>query len=168
MIKNCSVLAHCSFLGSLMCGNLYGFTNSCSIQCCTGDLCNNKTFHYSTTSATATNFGIVETRVNITRTVKSNNATRKPDERSEIPMTSSVSLIQSSMSSEKALTSWTSATISWTSQKSQVATFSSARPAIEPTVEVTAVSGYARRICVKLPVLIVMTILVFGINYNRF
>ena len=163
VLKNCSVLAHCSFLGTLLCDNYYGFTNSCSIQCCTGDLCNNNTFQYSTNSVKPTNFGIVETRVNITRTVISNNASRKPDERSEITMTSSLS-----MSSEKALTSWTSAATSWTSQKSQVAIFSSGRPAIEPTVEVITVSGYARRICVKLSVLMVMTILVFGINYNRF
>jgi len=70
------------------------------------------------------------------------------------------------MSFEKALTSWTSATTSWTSQKSQGAIFSSARPAIEPTIEVKAASGDAKSICVKLPVLMLMTILVFEINHD--
>lgn len=166
--KNCSVLAHCSFIESVLCDNFYRFINSCSIQCCTGDLCNNKTFQYGTTSLTPTNFGSAETRVNVTRTVMSNNATRIPDVTSEITMTSSVSSIRNSITSEKALTSWTSALTSWTSQKSQVAIFSSAPPAIEPTVEVKAGSGDAKRICIKLSVLMLMTILVFGINYERF
>jgi len=166
VLKNCSVLAKCSFLETLICDNFYGFINSCSIECCTGDLCNNKTFQYSKTSVTPTNFGIVETRVNVTRTVVSNNATRKPDDTSEITMTSTVSMIQNSMSFEKALTSWTSVTTSWTSQKSQGAIFSSARPAIEPTIEVKPVSGDAKSICVKLPVLMLMTILVFEINHD--
>ena len=165
--KNCSVLAQCSFLETLMCDNFYGFINSCSIQCCTGDLCNNKTFQYSTTSLTPTNVGIVETRVNVTRTIMSNNATRRPGERSEITLTSSISSIRNTMSSEKALTSWTLATTSWTSPKSQVGIFNSTRPSIEPAVEATAVSGYAKRICAKLTVLMSMTILVFGINYDR-
>lgn len=166
VLKNCSVLAHCSFLETLICDNSYGFINSCSIQCCTGDLCNNKTFQYSTTSVKPTNFGTVETRVNVTRGVMSNNSTRMSDDTSKITMTSSVSSMRNSMSSEKALTSGTSATTSWTSQESQVVIFSSARPAIEATVEVTEVSGDATRICVKLPVVMLMTVLVSGINYH--
>lgn len=168
VLKNCSVLAQCSFLETLICDNFYGFINSCSIQCCTGDLCNNKTFQYSTTSVKPTNFGIVETRVNVTRGVTSNNATRMPDDTSEITPTSSVSLIRKSLSSKKAMTSWTSATTSWTSQENQGAIFSSARPAIEATVEATAASGDAKRICVKLPVVMLMTILVSRINYHSF
>ena len=165
VLKNCSVLAQCSFLETLICNNSDGLINSCSGQCCTGDLCNNKTFQYTVTSVTPTNFGIVERRSNITRTIVSSNATRMPDDTYEITMTSSVSSIRNSMSSEKLLKSWTSATTFWT-QESQGALFSSA--AIEPTVEATAVSGYAKRICAKLLVLVLMTILVSGINYYRF
>ena len=165
--KNCSVLAQCSFLETLICDNFYGFINSCSIQCCAGDLCNNKTFQYSTTSVKPPNFGTVERRVNVTRGVMSNNGTRMPDDTSEITMTSSISSMRNSMPSEKALTSWTSATTSWTSQKSQGTIFSSARPSIEATVEVKAISGDAKKICVKLPVVMLMTILVSGINYHR-
>lgn len=168
VIKNCSVLADCSFIGAVMCSNIYGFVNSCSIQCCTGDLCNNKTFQYSTTSLTPTNFGILETRVNISRTVMPNNATRMPHKTPKITMSSSLSLSRNSVSSEKALTTWSSAATSWTSQKSQVAIFSSAPPVIEPTVGVTTVSGDAEKNSVKLIVLMSMTILVSGINYDRF
>ena len=166
VLKNCSVLAQCSFLETLICDNFYGFINSCSIQCCTGDLCNNKTYQYRTTSVKPTNFGTVEACVNVTRGVVSINATRMPDDTSEITMTSSVSSIRNSLSSEKALTSWTSATTSWTSQESQGAI--STRPAIEATFGVIAVSGDAKRIYVKLPVVMLMTILVSGFNYHRF
>ena len=168
MLKNCSVLAECSFLETLICDNFYGFINSCSIQCCTGDLCNNMTYQYSKTSVKPTNFGTVETRVNVTQGVMSNNTTRIPDDTSEITMTSSVSSVRNSLSSEKAMTSWTSAATSWTSQESQGAILSSARPDIEATFGVIAVSGDAKRIYVKLPVVMLMTILVSGINYHRF
>ena len=169
VIKNCSVLADCSFIGAVMCSNIYGFVNSCSIQCCTGDLCNNKTFQYTTTSTTPTNYRILETRVNITSTVMQNNATRIPHKTPEITLSSSLSLSRNSMSSEKALTSRSSATTAWTSQKSQVAIFSSAPPVIEPTVGVSTGSGDAEKISVsKLTVLMPMTVLVSGINYDRF
>jgi len=166
VLKNCSVLAQCSFLETLICSNFHGLINSCSGQCCTGDLCNNKTFQYSATSVTPMSFGIVQTRSHITRTIVTSNATRMPYDTSEITMTSSVSSIRNSMSSEKALTSWTSAATFWTLQKSQGAILSSAP--IETTVEAAAVSGHSKRICAKLPVLVLITILVSGINSCRF
>jgi len=98
-----------------------------------------------------------------------NNATRIPHKTPEMAMSSSLSLSQNSVSSQKALTSWSSATTAWTSQKlSQVAIFSSAPPVIEPTVGVSTVCGDAEKISVKLTVLMPMTILFSGINYDRF
>lgn len=142
VLKNCSVLAHCSLLETLWCDNSYNFVNSCAIQCCTGDMCNNKTFQYNASSVTQ-----VTPRVNATRTVTL--------------ATSSVSLIRSTVTYERALTSWTSAT-------SQEDIFSSASTAaIEPTVKVIAVSGDAKRIYNQMSVLLLMVILGSGINCKR-
>lgn len=172
VLKNCSVLADCSFLESLLCNNVYNLINSCSIQCCTGDLCNNKTIQNSASSTTRGSTASVETRANVTQTVTranitrtatratmSNNATRTPELTSGINMTSTAPSIRSSTSFERAVTSWTSA-------KSQEAMFSSASPAFEPTVHVRAVSGSTKRIYVQLPVLLLMTILSSGINFK--
>lgn len=163
VLKNCSVLADCSFLESLLCNNFYNLINSCSIQCCTGDLCNNKTIQYSASSTTRGSTASVKTRANATRTVTrvtmSNNATPTPELTSGINMTSSVPLIRSTITHERALPSWTSA-------KGQEAMFSSASPAIEPTVQVRAVSGSAKRIYVHLPSLLLMTILGTGNNFK--
>lgn len=40
-IKNCCILAECWVVKAILCENKHGFVNACSIQCCTGNLCNN-------------------------------------------------------------------------------------------------------------------------------
>lgn len=161
VLKNCTVLAHCSFIGKVLCDNSYNFINSCSIQCCIGDLCNNKTFQYGPSSVTRQSIMSVETRTKVTRSITratmSNNATRTRELTSGITTTSSVLSIQSTIAYERAVTSWTSA-------KDQEPTLSSVTPAIEPTVEVRAVSGDATRIYVQLPVLLLMMTLGSGIK----
>lgn len=153
LLKNCSVLAHCGFLEQLECDNHYGLIDNCSIQCCTGDLCNNETYQYNTTSVTREKV----TRT-VTRAITTNEATRAPELTSAISMTSSE--ISTTTDHERALTSWTSET-------GQVAIFSSAIPTIEPAVKVNAISGDAKRILVQPPVLMLMVILGSGISYER-
>ena len=162
VLKNCSVLADCSFIGSLLCDNFHKLINSCSIQCCTGELCNNKTYQYGPSPVTRGSIENAGTRANFTQTVTratiTDNASRTP-QLSGIGMTSAVSWVRGTIAYERSFRSRTSA-------KSQEDVFSSAYPAMEPTVKVRALCGEAKRIYVLLPVLVLMTILGCGINYK--
>lgn len=156
-IKNCSVLADCGFLETLLCENTYGFINSCSIQCCTGNLCNNKTFQLTQGSVTRGNLKSTVTRTNFTRAITSHvTLTRKPGLTSGISMTSSPSITRISKTTK------TSMRTSWTSVKSQHVLSSSthALPTTKaPSADVEAVCANANRFIFQLRFLLLMAIL---------
>ena len=75
-IKGCSVLAHCGFLKSMLCNNKDGFIKNCSVECCTGNLCNNETFKRTQSSITHVNFSSTITQApssSINRIFKTSN-----------------------------------------------------------------------------------------------
>lgn len=159
VIKNCTILQHCWFTRGLLCDDPYGLISNCSIQCCKGDLCNNRTVQIAPSSVTrvVTHTSAVK-RTNITRVVTratmTTMATRAPRLISGIHVTSSVSSTQSFTPNDKTVTSWTS-------QRSQVAIFSSKITTNESSFGVKAVSSHAKRFLSQLSIL--MSIIASGI-----
>lgn len=161
-IKNCSVLAYCGFLESMLCHNRHGFVNSCSIECCTGNLCNKKTLQLAqstVTPVTRVTYSSSITRANFTRVLTSHvTLTRAPK------LTSSIDVSPSSISRNTERTKSNMRT-SWTSVKSQFVLFSSVLPTTKPvTVEVQLVCASANRFFIQLSVLLLMAFLGLGFN----
>lgn len=184
VLKNCSILQDCWFIGNVSCDNAYGFVNSCSIDCCIGDLCNNKTVqitqnsttrvitHTSTDFAKGTNLKREVTHTGATPkatqaprftsgvSLTKRKATHAPRETSRIPMMTSVSSTQSqSTLTEKAFASWTS-------QKSQVSISSSNITTNDLSREVRAVPNHSKGLWSHLLTQVLM--LALGIIYERF
>lgn len=134
-IKNCSVLAHCTFLETLQCDNTYGFVNACSIQCCTGNLCNNKTLQPTRSSVTR------GTNVSIASAIACANITRAITSHVKLTRALKISLPPSSTTRISKPTK-TNISSSWTFVKTQRVLFSgSLRTTQANTDKVQAVSS---------------------------
>ena len=134
-IKNCSVLAHCSFLETLHCGNAHGFVNACSIECCTGNLCNNKTVQLTRSSVTR------GTRVSLASAITRGNVTRVVTNHVSLTRALKISVTPPS-TTRISKPAKANISLSWTSVKTRRVLFSSSlRTTQDNTVNVQAVSA---------------------------
>ncbi|XP_022806284.1 uncharacterized protein LOC111343379 [Stylophora pistillata] len=185
VLKNCSILQDCWFIGNASCDNAaHRFVNSCSIDCCIGDLCNNKTVqitqnsttrvitHTSTVFEKGTNLKREVTHIGATPKARQaprftsgvfltkRKATHAPTETSGIPMMTSGSSTQSQSNlNDKAFASWTS-------QKCQVSISSGNITTTDSSREVRAVPNNSKGLWSQLLTQVLMVPL--GIIYGRF
>ena len=163
-IKNCSVLAHCTFLETLLCDNKHGFVNACSIQCCTGNLCNNNILQptrSSVTRGTRVSLASSITRANITRAITSH-----------VKLTRALKIsVPPSSTTQISKPTKTNISSCWTSVKTQSVLFSSSlRTTQANTDKVQVVSASGNVVFIQFHfLLLTATSLGSGIiNHRRF
>ena len=148
-IKGCSVLAHCGFLKSMLCNNKDGFIKNCSVECCTGNLCNNETFKRTQSSIMHVNFSSTITQTRFSSVIDSH-----------------VTITQAPSSSINRIFKTSNMSISWISTKSQVVVFSSAhaQPSTKVvTTKVKAICAGTDSIFIHLPFVLLMVVLSSGV-----
>ena len=139
-IKGCCVLAECWVVEAILCDNRHGFVNACSIQCCTGNLCNNNTLQPTPSS--------VERAMYVTPS----NTVAHTSHVSQTRLTTLVSgiTVTSSVITRFSEATKTSTNSSWSSAKTRPVFFSSALLTFERnTVKVQAAFGSANRFLIS-------------------
>lgn len=184
VIKNCSIRKDCRFNGNASCDNSSGFVNSCSIDCCVGDLCNNMTVqitlnsvahvvtHTSADFAKRTNLGR-----EVTNTGATTKATQTPMFASGIPVmtrkathalrvTSGIPIMTAVSSTQRRSTLNDKASTPWSSQRSQVSVSRSNITTNDSSHEVIAVPNHSKGLWSQLLTQVIMV--APGIIYERF
>ena len=184
VIKNCSIRKDCRFNGNASCDNSSGFVNSCSIDCCVGDLCNNMTVqitlnsvahvvtHTSADFAKRTNLGR-----EVTNTGATTKATQTPMFASGIPVmtrkathalrvTSGIPIMTVVSSTQRRSTLNDKASTPWSSQRSQVSVSRSNITTNDSSHEVIAVPNHSKGLWSQLLTQVIMV--APGIIYERF
>ena len=167
VIKNCSILQDCCFNGNVLCDNSYGFVNSCSIDCCVGDLCNNMTVQITLNSVahvvTHTSADFAK-RSNLEREVTNTGATTKA---TQTPMfTSGIPIMTAVSSTKHQSTLNDKAFTPWSSQRSQVSVSRSNITTNDSSHEVIAVPNHSKGLWSQLLTQVIMV--APGIIYERF
>lgn len=167
VIKNCSILQDCCFNGNVLCDNSYGFVNSCSIDCCVGDLCNNMTVQITLNSVahvvTHTSADFAK-RTNLEREVTNTGATTKA---TQTPMfTSGIPIMTAVSSTKHQSTLNDKASTPWSSQRSQVSVSRSNITTNDSSHEVIAVPNHSKGLWSQLLTQVIMV--APGIIYERF
>ena len=184
VIKNCSIRKDCRFNGNASCDNSSGFVNSCSIDCCVGDLCNNMTVQITLNSVahvvTHTSADFAK-RTNLEREVTNTGATTKatqtPMFASGIPVmtrkathalkvTSGIPIMTAVSSTQRRSTLNDKASTPWSSQRSQVSVSRSNITTNDSSHEVIAVPNHSKGLWSQLLTQVIMV--APGIIYERF
>ena len=184
VIKNCSIRQDCRFNGNASCDNSSGFVNSCSIDCCVGDLCNNMTVQITLNSVarviTHTSADFAK-RTNLEREVTNTGATTKatqtPMFASGIPVmtrkathalrvTSGIPIMTAVSSTQRQSTLNDKASTPWSSQRSPVSVSRSNITTNDSSHEVIAVPNHSKGLWSQLLTQVIMV--APGIIYERF
>ena len=184
VIKNCSIRKDCRFNGNASCDNSSGFVNSCSIDCCVGDLCNNMTVQITLNSVahvvTHTSADFAK-RMNLEREVTNTGATtkatqtpmftsgipvmtRKAAHASRVP--SGIPIMTAVSSTQRQSTLNGKAFTPWSSQRSQVSVSRSNITTNDSSHEVIAVPNHSKGLWSQLLTQVIMV--APGIIYERF